>query len=333
MEGDLIGMATDTIAALNAINENDFGPITESDFKVTMNNIDEEAGIGVKFQLLLAGPVLKKIKSDGNTLYPGKHDDDMFAFISIKVSGDPQEFIDNIKGLIEGFGLPMEQVEAFGELKFHAGDGEVLIGFKAASEHTGIAKPFLLNSRVFGDGSRDISMEFSYNLGTTWEEMLDDEPIFLHILKGVSIHSKGCLHDKTRDNILKVISEKNAVATSPTSSPLPFFMPLLFFKRITGCIELQCTDEMVEQIKTFVSANVPPAMMSLKEAFELVKSAGLPLEMFQPILEMIQNAGVSEISINGAANLGLKLTIRLPGLDKAIAAFLAKENHTAIIII
>lgn len=100
-------------------------------------------------------------------------------------------------------------------------------------------------------------------------------------------------------------------------------MPLLFFKRITGAVELECTDEMKEQIKTFIASNVPPALMSLKEAFDMVKSMGLPLEMIQPILELVQSAGIREISIVGAANLGVKLTIRLPGLDKAIAEFLS----------
>jgi hypothetical protein len=323
MEGDLINMVTDVVAALNAHEESNFGPITESDFKVSMNDFDEEAGIGFKAQFLMAGPVLDKIKQDGASLYPGKSAEDLFGYISIKVSGDPNELIEQIKGLIDAFGLPMDQLEQFGELKFHAGDGEVLIGFKAASQFAGMAQPFLVKSGVFGDGSQDITMETSFNLGTTWDQMLDDEPIFTHFLKGFSTHSRGRLHDKTRENILKVVSEKNESAGSIMESPLPFIMPLLFFKRMTGAVELQCTDEMKEQIKNFVTTHFAPAAMSLKEAFEMIKGMGMPLEMIQPILEMIQGAGVSEISLNGAGNLGLKLTIRLPGLDKAIAEFLS----------
>lgn len=323
MAEDIVTMATDVISALNSLNESDFGELTESDFKITLNEFDEEAGIGLKAQVLLAGPTLTHVKNNGNALYPHKSDTDMFGYLSIKVSGDPSDLVEQIKGLIDAFGLPMDQLEQFGELKFHAGDGEILIGFKAAAEHTAAFQAFLVKSGVFGDGSRDITLDFSYNLGTTWDEMLDDEPILSHILKGVSIHSKGCVHEKTRENVLKVMSEKNEVATSPLGSPLPFLMPLLFFKRITGVVELQCTDEMKEQIKNFIASNVPPALMSLKEAFEMVKSMGLPLEMIQPILEIVQGAGISEISVVGAAHLGVKVTIRLPGLDKAIAAFLS----------
>ena len=323
MAENLMSMATEVVSALNDLNETDFGPVTESNFKVAMNEIDESAGIGVKAQLLLAGPTLDKIKHDGHVLYPEKTDDDMFGFFSIKVTSDPNELVEQIKGIIEMFGLPMDQLEQFGELKFHAGDGEVLIGFKAAEQFLSMAQPFLIKSGVFGDGSQDIEMETSFNLGTTWEDMLDDEPIFTHILKGWSIHTIGRLHEKTRENVLKVVSEKNESASSLLESPLPFVMPMLFFKRIVGAVELQCTDEMKEQIKNFASTHFAPSAMSLKEAFEFAKNAGLPLEMVQPILEMIQNAGVSEVSFNGSGNLGVKLTIRLPGLDKAIGAFIS----------
>lgn len=289
-----------------------------------MNEIDEEAGIGVKVQLLLAGPTLEKTKQDGHILYPQKTDDDMFGFVSIKVTSDPNEFIENIKEIIETLGLPMDQLEQFGELKFHAGEGEVLIGFKAAGEFVSMIQPFLVKSGVFGDGSQEIEMESSFNLGATWEDMLDDEPIFTHLLKGWSIHNIGRLHEKTRENVLKVITEKNESASSFLESPLPFVMPLLFFKRIVGSVELQCTDEMKEQIKNFAITHFPPSAMSLKELFELIKGAGVPIEMIQPIIEMAQNAGVNEISINGAGNLGLKITIRLPGLDKVLGAFLSE---------
>lgn len=323
MEGDLLNMVTDVVASLNNIHETDFGQATKSDFKITLNEFDEEAGIGFKAQLLLNGPTLTKIKQDGQTVYPGKTDDDVFAYVSIKVSGDPNVLIEQIKGMIDAFGLPMEMLEQFGELKFHAGDGEVLIGFKVKEEHTAIAQPFLVKTGVFGDGSKDISVGISFNLATTWEDMLDDEPIFSHILKGVSIHGYGSIHEKTKENVMKIVSEKNESASSMLESPLPFLMPWLFFKKITGAVELQCTDEMKEQIKNFAATNLPPSLMSLKEVFQLAKSTGIPLEMIQPILEIIQNAGVSELSLNAAGNLGVKVTIRLPGLDKAIAQFLS----------
>lgn len=324
MSVDLVTMMTNVIQALNNHNETDFGSVTSSDFRVVLNEFNEEAGIGCKFQFLLAGPTLNKIKEDGHVLYPDKTDEDMFGYLSIKVTQDPSEFIDMVKGLIEGFGIPLETMAAqFGDLKWHAGDGEVLIGFKAHEHVTGMAAPFLIKSGVFGDGSIDIDLEQSFNLGTTWDEMLDDEPIFTHILKGISFHGKATLHEKTRENVLKIIGEQNEGASSMLESPLPFIMPLLFFKRVTGSVELQCTDEMKEQIKTFAATHVPPSAMSLKDAFEMVKGMGVPLELLSPILEIIQNAGINEISFNGAGNLGVKFIIRLPGLNKAIEQFLS----------
>ena len=191
MAEDLVSMAIEVVSALNSLNENEFGSITSSDFKITLNEFDEEAGIGIKAQLLLAGPTLNKVKNDGHALYPDKTDEDMFVYISLKVSDDAANLVDQIKGLIDAFGLPMDAVEQFGELKFHAGDGEVLIGFKAGVDHSSNFQPFILKSGVFGNGSTDITMDVSFNLGTTWDGMLDDEPILSHILKGVSIHTKG----------------------------------------------------------------------------------------------------------------------------------------------
>jgi hypothetical protein len=323
MAENIVPMLTSVIGGLNGLEETEFGELTQSDFKVSLNEFDEEAGIGLKAQVLLAGPTLDKIKDDGKILYPNKEEEDMFAFISIKVSGDPNDLIEQIKGLIEAFGLPMDQLEAFGELKYHAGDGDVLIGFKAAGDHASMAKPFVLNTGVFGDGSQDVTMDLSFNLAQTWADLLDDEPIFSHILKGVSVHTKGGLHEKTRENVLKIISTLNDEASSPMASPLPFFMPLLFFKQVTGSVKLQCTDEMKEKIKDFATSIMPPALMSLKESFEMVKGMGLPLEMLQPVLELVQGAGVNEVSINGAANIGVKFTVRLPGLDTAIGEFLS----------
>ena len=64
------------------------------------------------------------------------------------------------------------------------------------------------------------------------------------------------------------------------------------------------------------------ATMSLKEIFGLVKSMGMPIDMFAPILELISGKTAGEISISGIASCGFKATYRLPGLDEAIAKFL-----------
>jgi hypothetical protein len=49
---------------------------------------------------------------------------------------------------------------------------------------------------------------------------------------------------------------------------------------------------------------------------------GIPIDMFQPIFELVQSKTAGEISVSGVASTGYKLTLRLPGLDQAIAAFL-----------
>ena len=323
MEADLIGIVNDLISTINSTSSTNYGNITESNFQVKLNEIDEEAGIGFKVQVDLAGPVLEKIKENGSVLYPDKSEDDMFAFISIKCKGSPQEAIDNITGLIEAFGLPIDMLQEFGELKFQAGDGEILVGFKAGeTPYASLAKQFTINSHVFGDGSEDISAFLSFNLGTTFTELLDDTPILDHILKGMSVHVNGRVHERTRENIIKVIAEKKDIL-EPFLNIFPFVMPLFLFKRFDGVLELQCTDEMKEQIKNKVTETMPPALMSLKDAFGMGKAAGLPIEMVQPILELIQNTFAGEINICVFASTGFKFTFRLPGLDEAIGAFLA----------
>ena len=294
MEGDLFSLGMEIIGALNDVQETNFGNTTQSNMQVKMNDIDEEAGIGIKGQMLMAGPTLEKLKEHGSVLFPDKSDDDMFTFISIRTKGDPQDLIDQIKGLIEAFGLPMDMVEQFGELKFEAADGEVLIGFKLAdNEYAQLAKGFTVSSGVFGDGSQDISCDFSVNLGTTFTDMLDDNPLFTHFLKAMSVHVQTTVHEKTRDNILKVLSDKKD-QLDPFINMFPFAVVLFLFRRVDSVLELQCTDAMIENLKNTAQNANPMSMMSLKEIFGLAKSAGLPLEMFQPILELIQNQTAGE---------------------------------------
>jgi hypothetical protein len=82
MDASLIATAMEILAALNEIEETN-GPVTENNIQVKMNDINEEVGIGIKGQILLAGPALEEIKADGSTLFPD-HDDDLFVVISIK---------------------------------------------------------------------------------------------------------------------------------------------------------------------------------------------------------------------------------------------------------
>ena len=231
MEGDLMSLGMEVMQAINDVQETDFGPLTETNMQMKMNEVDEESGIGVKGQILLAGPSLNKVKEDGSVLFPDKADDDIFVVLSIRTKGDPQEAIDEIQGIIEAFGIPMDMVEQFGELKFHAGDGEALIGFKAADNpYTDMAKSMVMQSSVFGDGSQDVTLDMSFNLGTTFDDMLDDEPLFTHFIKGMSLHMKGSVHEKTRENILNVLAEKKE-QLEPLINIFPFIMPIFLFKK------------------------------------------------------------------------------------------------------
>jgi hypothetical protein len=322
MEGDLFSIGMEIMNAVNQVKETNFGDTIQSNLQIKMNEIDEEAGIGAKGQLLLAGPTLDKLKEQGSVLFPDKSDDDMFVYISFRTKGDPQEFIDQVQGLIEAFGLPMDMLEQFGELKFQAADGEAMIGFKAAdNEYAQLAKGFTVESGVFGDGSQDITVDGSINLGTTFTDMLDDNPLFTHFLKSMSIHIQSIMHLKTRENILKVLSEKKD-QLDPIINVFPFAIILLLFKKMDGVLELQCTDDMIENLKNTAQNANPMAVMSLKEVFSFIKMAGLPIEMIQPILELIQNNTAGEISINGFNSVGFKVTVRLPGLDQAVSSFL-----------
>ena len=297
MEADLLGLLQEIVAGINNVEESNFGKLVESDFTARMNEVNEETGIGVKGQLVLAGPTLEELKENGSNLYPDKSDDDMFAYISIKCKGDPQALIDEIQDMVESFGLPVDQLSEFGELKYHAGDGEVLIGFKLApGQHSSTVSQFLVKPHVFGDGSEDITVDLSLNFATTFSEMLDDEPLFTHFLKGISAHMHSKIHEKTRENIVKVLAEKKDLL-EPILNVIPFVVPLLLFKKADGHLELKCTDEMKETIKDSLSEHMPPALMSLKEIFVMVQSMGLPLDMFQPFLELIQNNVAGEISI------------------------------------
>lgn len=321
MDESLVATAMEILSALNEIQETNFGPVTENNVQIKMNDINEEVGIGIKGQILLSGPSLTEIKTDGSTLFPD-NDDDLFVVISIKAKGDPQEMIDEIQGMIEAFGIPMDMVSQFAEVKFHAGDGEVLIGVKLNDNpYTDMAKGFVLNSSVFGDGSQDTSVDLSLNLGTNFVDMLTGEPLFTHFLKSASFHMKSTMHDKTRENVLNILAEKKELL-DPLINMFPFIMPLFLFKQADSVLELQCTDEMKQQaIDTATNIN-PMAVMSLTEAMTTIKSMGLPIEMIKPILEMITSKMDGEITISGIAGIGFKFTLRLPGLGAMLSQFL-----------
>lgn len=323
MEGDLLSLGMEVMQAVNEISPGNYGPTTESNLQIRMNEIDEEAGIGVKGQVIFSGPTLDKLKEHGSVLFPDRTDEDFFVIVSVRTKGNPQEFIDEVEGIISSYGLPMDMVEQFGEIKFHAGDGEALIGFKATDNPISqMAKSFTVKPSVFGDGTQDITVDFSVNLGTTFTDMLGDEPLFTYFLKAASIHAKSYMHTRTRENILKVLAEKKE-QLDHLINMFPFAIPLVLFKKMDCVLDLQCTDEMVENMRNTLQNANPMSSMSLKEVFGIAKAMGIPLDMFQPIFELIQSKTAGEISVSGVASTGYKVTLRLPGLDQAIAAFLA----------
>mgnify|MGYP003686165379 CR=1 FL=1 len=315
----LIGVAMETAGELNGKEVNDYGELTGIDSKFVVNHADE-SGIGIKGQLLLAGPTLESIKTQGSQLWEDKDGDDLYIIASIRTKGDPQEVIDGIKGLIQDFGIPIEEMAAqFGDLKFHAGDGEALIGFKAQdNQYTEMINNFLLNSSVFGDGSEEVTSEFSFNIGTTFSEMLDDQPLFKHLLKSLSVELKGHIFEGTRKNILEVLEGKKD-DLGPILSALH---ALFLVKNVKSNIEIETTEESIEKLSGSLKDTFPMGALSLKEIFAMVKGAGLPIDMFKPILELISANSAGELNISAFAQAGIKFTLRTPGLDEAIGAFL-----------
>lgn len=322
MEGDLLSLGMEVMQAVNEIEESNFGPVTETNMQIKMNEIDEEAGIGVKAQFMFAGPTLDHLKEHGSVLFPDKSDDDFFVVLSIRVKGDPQETIDEIKGIIESFGLPLDMLEQFGELKFHPGDGEVLIGFKLAeSEYAQMAKTFTVEPKVFGDGSEEITAEFSFNMGASFNEMLDDTPLVMHLLKSESVHIRTRLHEKTRENIIKVLAEKKE-QLEPIIDMAPPAVALLLFKKLDGVLEFQCTDEMKQKLQDTIQNNMPMATSPLKDLLQMVPMMVPSMDMVQPIIELLSNKFAGEISVSGVTATGWKVTVRLPGIDQVAAALL-----------
>ena len=284
-----------------------------------MNNGDE-SGIGMKGQVLFAGPTFNQVKSSGAHLFPDLQDDDIYFYLSIRTKGDPQEAVDELQGLIEAFGLPMDALSQFGELKFQAGDGEILIGFKASDNpYLEMIQGMLVKPKFFGDGSQDITAEFSFNTGTTYSEMLDDEPVISHFLKYLSFEVKGVVHDKTRENLLNILESRK----EELGPILGIFHALFFFKNVRSNFEMDSTQDMKDKVIESASEAFPMAKMSLKEVFGMVKSAGVPIDTFKPVLEFVSSKTAGEISINGVAGIGFKFTVRVPGLDSAVGAFLA----------
>jgi len=53
---------------------------------------------------------LAKEQAHGRALFPHKTNDDIYGFVAIRVKGNAQEAIDNLKALLEGMGLSEEMI-------------------------------------------------------------------------------------------------------------------------------------------------------------------------------------------------------------------------------
>ncbi len=69
----------------------------------------------------------------------------------------------------------------------------------------------------------------------------------------------------------------------------------------------------------FITENVPPAAMGLKDAIQFVKSSGMvPFEMLQPFLEWFSTNYNNEIRIYVQRSVGIRTVIKTPGFDEVI---------------
>ena len=235
----IVQLVHDVFEALNKTKEKDFGEIVESDFTLSMNDMEESKGANVKAQILLAGPTLKQIKSQGKTLFSKKADDELFSYISFKVKNGSKNFVEEFEPKLES-----TDKELHSKLSISTEDDLVLIGFKEDSEMQMFSTPVPIESHVFGEDKTDIGIQANLDLKITWDDMLDIIPIYAHFLKGFKLQIKSNLYEKTAENILDTVADMSAKAKEYNESPLPIFMPFLMFKQFNGSLKLKCTDKM-----------------------------------------------------------------------------------------
>ena len=310
--------------AFEADQETANGEIQENKFEVKLNEFEPEGGITAKFQLLFDGPELTKEQETGSSIFPDKTADDLLSFTAIRVKGNADEALAELKTIIESLGVTEEMWAAFAQVEFKAEENEILIGACPANEELlGVLAPFMINPTfIKGDGNEDISIEASVNFATTFSEALDDEPFYSHFLKGAGVSFKGRVFNKSRDILIKIMNSQWDTI-KPLVSQFPILAPILLFKKLDGSLELECDDTLREEIKELLLENMPPAAMSLKDAMSLVKQQGMvPMEMAEPILEWFKNHFAGEIRLYAQRSVGIKVTMKLPGLDEVVTEFL-----------
>lgn len=291
MDQNPIEYALQVCQQLAQVNEKGSGKIIDNKFTVELNDFDGTDKIQVKFQVLFDGPELAKEQAHGSALFPQKNPDNILGFLAIKVKGNPDDAIASLKSILEGFGLSEEMVAQFGNLEFKAYENEVLIGFTPQSEEIlGVINNFLFNPQFLkGDGASDLFLEFSSSLNHTFSEALDDNPMFTHFLKGVKADFKGRLLEGS-NKILQQVMVNNWAFWEPIVKQFPFLATFFLYFKAGGLLEFDCDQELSEQIKEFVTENMPPACMSLKDMLSFAKQSGvIPFEMLQPAIEWFAN--------------------------------------------
>lgn len=149
----------------------------------------------------------------------------------MRVKGDPEEAIEELKSISEAFGLTVEAAADYAQVEFKAGDNEILIGFTPTNDELlAPITPFLINPTFAkGDGSEDLSIGFSINFATTISEMLDDEPFYEHLLSGFSTKLTGRTYAKSREIFQKIIVAQWE-KIEQLAHKVPILGPLLLFK-------------------------------------------------------------------------------------------------------
>ncbi len=300
------------------------GEIQENKFEVKLNDFEHGEGISAEFKLMFDGPELAKEQEIGSSIFPDKTADDLLTFTSIKVKGDAEEALTELQTLIESMGITSEMWAPFAELEFKAGDGEILIGGSPANEEIiGVISPFMINPTFMkGDGSEDISITTSVDFAATCDQFLNDEPIFSHFLKGISVSAVGRLFLNSRDILIKILNEQWD-KVKPLAEQFPVLAPILLFKRLEGEMEFQCDDAMREELKEALLEIMPPVVMSLPDALGLVKMQGMvPMEMAEPVLNWFNKHFDGQVRVYFQRSIGMRMTFNLPGLDQVVNSFL-----------
>ncbi len=98
------------VQELGQVQQTAHGKLLENKFEVDLNTFQSGHGSEATMQILFDGPELAKEQAHGRAVFPHKTNDDVYGFVSIRVKGNAQEALDNLKALLEGMGLSEEMI-------------------------------------------------------------------------------------------------------------------------------------------------------------------------------------------------------------------------------